>query len=126
MSGKQLEFFTVAPVLSVDDLGAAIDYYRDTLGFTVDFTWGDPPYYAVANRGEAVAIHLSEREDTSRPIAPVSVYVQVSNVDLLYEQYEKKGVEIFQPPSDTEYGMREFDVHDLNGHFLTFGQAVGG
>jgi uncharacterized glyoxalase superfamily protein PhnB len=115
----------LAPVLAVDNLTESIEYYREKLGFTVDFTWGDPPYYAVAKRGDAVSIHLSEREDTSAPIPPAYVYVFVSGVDALYEEYESKGVEIFQPPQDMDYGMREFDVHDLSGHFLTFGEETG-
>jgi len=115
----------LAPVLAVNDLTEAIEYYREKLGFAVDFTRGDPPYYAVAKRADNVAIHLSEREDTTDPISPAYVYVFVSNVDALYAEYESKGVEIFQPPQDMEYGMREFDVHDLSGHFLTFGEKIG-
>ncbi len=115
----------VAPVLAVDDLPKAITFYRDKLGFEVDFTWGDPPYYAIARRGANVAIHLSEREDTTTPIAPAYVYIFVTNADALYEEFSEQGVEIFQPPQEAEYGMREFEVRDLSGHFVTFGEDLG-
>jgi catechol 2,3-dioxygenase-like lactoylglutathione lyase family enzyme len=31
----------VSPVFSL--LGEALDFYRDKLGFTIAWTWGDPP-----------------------------------------------------------------------------------
>ena len=88
------------------------------------FKWGKPPYYAIVKRGEAVSVHLSEREDTREKIQPRSIYVFVSDVDALYREYESGGLEMFSPPTDYEYGMREFEVRDNSGHFLTFGQGI--
>lgn len=124
MNTDGVVFAGVAPVLAVDNIAESIAYYRDMLGFTVDFTWGDPPYYAIARRGQNVSVHLSEREDTSTPIVPAYVYVFVTDADALYEEFHAQGIEIFQPPQNSDYGMREFDVRDLNGHFLTFGQDL--
>lgn len=125
MPGDETTFIGVAPVLAVDDITESIAFYRDKLGFTVDFTWGDPPHYAVARRGANVSVHLSEREDTTNPIAPACVYIFVTDADALYEEFTAREIDIFQPPQDEDYGMREFEVRDLNGHFLTFGQDLG-
>ena len=51
----------LAPVLQVRDLVAALAYYRDALGFTVDFTWREPPTYAGLTLGD-VCLHLSKNE----------------------------------------------------------------
>lgn len=124
MSDSSKRFLKCASVLPVDDAVATAEFYRDTLGFEIAFTWGDPPYYAIVARGDGVGIHLSEREDTSRRIQPCSVYIFVDDVDAVYEEYKTNGLEMFAPPEDQEYGMREFEVRDMNGHFLTFGQRL--
>lgn len=124
MTTREELFEDVAPVLPVDDLSASVDFYRRVLGFTDVFTWGDPAYYAIVKRGRGVSIHLSEREDINEPLQPRAVYVFVRDVDALYAEYERRGVEMFSPPADCENGMREFEVHDNSGHFLTFGQGI--
>lgn len=112
-----------APVLPVDNAVETAEYYRATLGFTVERMDGDPPYYAIVRRDD-VAVHLSEREDTSRPIERCAIYVYVSNADAIYQEYTDKGVEMFAPPEDQDNGMREFELSDINGHFLIFGQKI--
>jgi uncharacterized glyoxalase superfamily protein PhnB len=124
MADQPGRFLHCAPVLPVDNLLKSMRFYEDKLGFTVSFTYGEPPHYAIAKRGDEVSIHLSEREDTTQKIQPWSVYIFVTNVDAIYEEYRAKGLRMFVPPEDQEYGMREFETTDLNGHFLTFGQGI--
>ena len=38
------------PVLEVEDVSLAIDWYRDRLGFELDFAVGEPPHYACVGR----------------------------------------------------------------------------
>ena len=111
-------------MLTVDNATETAEYYQDKLGFTISFLWGEPPYYAIVGRDDIVSLHFSEREDTTKPIAPSHVYVFVADVNAVYEEYKAKGLKIFSPPEDQEYGMREFEIVDPNGHFLTFGQGI--
>lgn len=124
MSESDRLFEDIAPVLPVDDLEEAVAFYRDRLGFDEAFTWGEPPYYAIVRRGPSVSVHLSEREDMSEAIQPRTVYVFVADVDAVHRELATRGVEMFAPPSDTGYGMREFEVRDSSGHFLVFGQGI--
>lgn len=124
MSPQEELFQDVAPVLPVDDLAEAVAFYTDRLGFEDHFTWGDPAYFAIVRRGPGVAIHLSEREDTSEKLQPRTVYIFVSDVDSIYQEYKARGVEILDPPQDYDYGMRELEVRDSSGHFLVFGQGL--
>jgi uncharacterized glyoxalase superfamily protein PhnB len=117
-------FSHAAPVLPVDNAVASAEFYRDQLGFQIEFMHGDPPYYAIVSRDNAVTIHFSEREDTSKKIHPCSVYIFVNDVEAVYEEYKSKGMKMFSPPEDQDYGMREFELRDLNGHFLVFGQEL--
>src|SRR5262249_19785303 len=47
-------FLTVAePQLFVADIKAACDFFMEKLGFAVEFTYGEPPYYAQVKRDAA-------------------------------------------------------------------------
>jgi hypothetical protein len=45
------------PVLFVSDLRVAAEFYRDKLGFAIDFLHGHPAFYGSVSRDEA-CIHL--------------------------------------------------------------------
>ena len=116
-----------AITLAVRDISAAIAFYRDQLGFSLEFEWNDPVDYAVLRRGENVNIHLSKRQDDLRPSEiHTAMYVFVQEVDELYQEFLQKGVTIKAPVGDREYGMRDFDVVDPEGHILTFGMGISG
>lgn len=45
----------------------------------------------------------------------------VDDVDTLHDELGARGARIVKPPQDYAYGMRDFDVDDLDGNRLTFG-----
>ena len=47
--------------------------------------------------------------------------VYVDNVDAHFERARSVGVEIVDPPRDTDFGAREYHARDLEGHLWTFG-----
>jgi predicted lactoylglutathione lyase len=51
--------WAVAPYFLVDDVVATANYYRDTLGFTFERFWGEPPCFCMVTRG-GVVIMLSQ------------------------------------------------------------------
>jgi predicted enzyme related to lactoylglutathione lyase len=114
-----------ATVLPVTDFVRARDWYRDVLGFSVEFEWPDPPTYAVLLAGESVQIHLTVPDEPPPSDArPTLVYLFVQGVDALHERVAARGAQVTFPPETMEYGMREFEVRDPDGHKLVFGQGV--
>lgn len=114
-----------ATVLPVVDLVRARDWYRDVLGFSVEFEWPDPPSYAVLSAGESVQLHLSVPDAPPPADArPTLVYLFVHDVEALHRRVEAGGARITFPLETQPYGMREFEVRDLDGHKLVFGQGV--
>jgi catechol 2,3-dioxygenase-like lactoylglutathione lyase family enzyme len=109
-----------ATVLHVKDMPAALAYYRDKLGFTVTFTWDDPPRYICLRLGEA-AIHLNAYVP---PAGWSHIAIFCRGVDALYSQLIGRGVSIEEPIADHPYGMRDFAVIDPDGHRLVFGQGI--
>jgi catechol 2,3-dioxygenase-like lactoylglutathione lyase family enzyme len=51
-----------ATVFVVRDMTKSIEHYRDALGFTVTFQYGDPTFYACLCRDE-VALHQLKSKD---------------------------------------------------------------
>ena len=45
------------PILFVRDVPASAAFFRDKLGFGIDFLHGDPPFYGAVSRG-AACLHL--------------------------------------------------------------------
>ena len=118
-------FSHASPIFPVEDPLASAEYYRDVLGFDINFKWEDPPTYVVINRDDAVGIHLVKREDNFEPSqAHTSLYIFVHDVDALHTEYLASGANIINPVGDRDYGMRDFDVRDPDGFILVFGKGV--
>jgi catechol 2,3-dioxygenase-like lactoylglutathione lyase family enzyme len=108
----------VNPVLVVRDLPAALEYYTDKLGFTLDFTWEDPPTYAGV-RMDRVQLHLMPGEP-----AGTLVNLVIDAVDELHGFHAGQGVELSGPPKDQDFGLRTYYAKDLDGNWIGFGQHV--
>jgi catechol 2,3-dioxygenase-like lactoylglutathione lyase family enzyme len=107
----------VNPVLLVRDLPAALAYYTDKLGFTLDFTWEDPPVYAGV-RLDRVQLHLMPGD----PGQGISVHFVIDAVDALHRFHAERGVEVSGSPQDMPWGLRTYRAKDLDGNWLGFGQ----
>ena len=90
------------------------------LGFRTEFTYGEPTFYADVER-DSVVIHLQAASDTKRQAGHGTVNVFVTDVDALYQELKSRGARTLNEPKDYPYGMRDFDVHDLDGNQLCFG-----
>ena len=112
-----------ATVFVVKDVLRSVEYFRDVLGFHTEFTWGEPVCYAGVERGN-VLIHLQAASDTKRQPGHGAVNVFVTNVDALYEELKSRGTRTLNEPKDYPYGMRDFDLEDLDGNRLCFGMST--
>lgn len=106
--------------LNVEDILAAVDFYTNKLGFSLGFTWEDPPTFAGVNLGE-VQIFLAQGKPDPRGF---SVQFVVADADELFEFQRANGVEVVEPPDDRPYGLRDYAVRDLYGHVLGFGHYI--
>ena len=109
-----------ATVLVVQDVLRSVEHYRDALGFHTEFTYGQPTFYAGVER-DGVAIHLQAASHTERQAGHGAVNVFVTDVDALYEELKSRGARLRNEPKDYPYGMRDFDVNDLDGNQVYFG-----
>ena len=112
-----------ATLFVVRDVLRSVDYYRDVLGFRVEFTYGDPTFYAGVER-DNVAIHLQAASETKRQPGHGAINVFVTGVDTLYQELKSRGARTTEEPADRPYGMRDFDIVDLDGNQLCFGEST--
>jgi catechol 2,3-dioxygenase-like lactoylglutathione lyase family enzyme len=84
--------------------------------------------FAVAG-GEAgqARIALGRGEVTFLPgeAGEVDLYISVLDVEALHARLNGL-VELAADLHDTEFGMRQFAIRDLNGFLITFGQPIAG
>ncbi len=126
---RETRFYRTEPVLMVHDVAATAAFYRDKLGFSIDFLYGDPPVHAGISRGDwtvsGAVIQLSQ-VPPDRAIVPSGyLYIFVGrDIDDLYEAYRAEGVTIRDEPTSYPWGLREFAIEDNNGHILRFGTHV--
>jgi uncharacterized glyoxalase superfamily protein PhnB len=109
-----------ATVFVVHDVLRAVEHYRDVLGFHTDFTYGTPTFYAGVER-DGVVLHLQAASETKRQPGHGAINIFVSDVDALYRELKSRGARTLNEPKNYPYGMRDFDVHDLDGNHLCFG-----
>jgi hypothetical protein len=125
------QFFGAVPVFLVDDIVPTVEYYRDRLGFEIDFVYGDPPGYGSVSRGGAILnFYKSDppgrRNSVRRTGAGngVDAYIVVRDIDDLFAEYQAAGVIIMNYPATHDTGMREFKIEETNGYILVFAEEV--
>jgi uncharacterized glyoxalase superfamily protein PhnB len=119
----------IAPYFLVADVVKAAEHYRDKLGFTIrGYFFEDPPVFGMVGRGDEQIIMLSliegSRGGSNRDHKDIGIdaYLWVENVDALYAEFQRNGVDIVMPPTTRVYGMRELEVRDRDGYVLCFGE----
>jgi hypothetical protein len=119
----EIDFESVAPIVPVVDLDAALDRYR-LLGFDARAYEG-PERYGFVDRG-SVSMHLTEWAEHDPLTTASSVYLYVSDADALYAEWaalENLGGRL-HPLQDTPYGLREFAYVDPDGTLHRVGSPL--
>lgn len=110
-------------VFHVSNLDKSVDFYTGTLGFAVDFKFGEPETYAGLS-WNGVHLHLSSSYPYKNNTGHGSLYIRCGAIDRLYARLESAGVEFYSRIRDREYGMRDFSIKDPDGNQIGFGAAI--
>jgi catechol 2,3-dioxygenase-like lactoylglutathione lyase family enzyme len=118
---------TAAPQLLVSNLGDALAFYEERLGFTTDFVYDD--FYASVSR-DGAQIHLKcapklEAERAHRRAGEhLDAFLDVSGVRELHAELTGRGAPISKPLERRPWGALDFYVEDPDGYILCFSEAV--
>jgi catechol 2,3-dioxygenase-like lactoylglutathione lyase family enzyme len=115
----------IAPQFLVDDLDRAIAYYRDKLGFELDFKYQS--FYASVTRN-GFAIHLkhapklvADREHRKQN-EHLDAYISVSGIRGLFSELEMRGAHVIRPLEARPWACLDFYVEDPDGYILCFSE----
>jgi catechol 2,3-dioxygenase-like lactoylglutathione lyase family enzyme len=122
----RFELHGMQPVLPVPDVRATVDFYRDKLGFHIDFIDGEPPAHARVCADPTYSsptVHIRFEPVPDGAASPPSVWLFLhvgAGLDQLFQLYRSRGVKIVREPTDQPWGLRQFVVRDCNGYRLSF------
>jgi len=110
-------------VFTVTNIADTTAYYRDRLGFQVAFEYGTPATYVGLTEGN-VSLHLIASSRNNRLAGRGAVSIFVDDVDAVHADLVRRGARIESEPKDQNYGIRDFDVTDLDGNMIYFGKSL--
>ena len=113
------------PYVWVADVEKAIPYYRDVLGFDIEFThgweWKGEKYGLALVARDEVTLHLRVCECGDYRHTGTAFYqVEVEGVDALHKEYAKGDAIIRFEPATQDWGVRDFQIDDPEGNRIYF------
>jgi catechol 2,3-dioxygenase-like lactoylglutathione lyase family enzyme len=119
---------SVAAHLYVRDLKAATDFFTTQLGFTIDFVYGEPPFYGQVSRDNArLALRCMDEsffaEDIRQREDLLSASITLATADeikQLFLAYQAADVPLAQPLRKEPWEAITFVVKDPDGNLILF------
>jgi len=119
---------SVAAHLYVRDLTASIEFFTIKLGFTIDFVYGDPPFYGQVSRDNALlalrsmdesffAEDIREREEL---LSASITLASADEIKQLFLAYQAVDVPFAQGLRREPWGAKTFIVKDPDGNLILF------
>ena len=121
---------SIRPNFIVKDLQASIAYYRERLGFRLDFQGPDDgPFWAGVSR-DGIGIMLKAvapdvppcPNHTRHEWAPADAHIYSTDPDALFDELSRRGASFAKKLSFIEAGLWGFTVTDADGYLLVFFQ----
>ena len=108
----------VMPTLRITSYARSKGFYVEGLGFQVDWEHRFEPNFPVFMQvsREGLAFFLTEHKGDCPAGGLVHLYVP--DVDAWYVEFQQRGVQVQEPPSQTLQGLRDMTVIDPDGNKL--------
>ncbi len=119
---------SITPFFIVKDLQDSIAFYRERLGFQLDFQGpADGVYYARVSRDGAGIMLKSIAPDvlpcpnhTRHPWARWDAYIYTLDPDTLFDELRPRGVPFVKELSFIDEGLWGFEITDADGYVIAF------
>lgn len=118
--GEAVAIRSAIPIFRIFSVEKAFEFYRDFLGFTVDWEhrFGNNfPLYAQVSRS-GLTLHLSEHAGDASPGA--RAFVNISGIEALHAELNAKDYRYMKPAIETQPWGRELTVTDPFSNRITF------
>ncbi|MFJ2772959.1 VOC family protein [Streptomyces sp. NPDC087300] len=129
MAGDDSGRPSIFPTLLYADAKAAIQQLTEAFGFTEASVYegedGSVMHAELTYGNGAVMLGSKGRgglfDQTMKDAGPCGVYIVVDDVDAHHQRAKEHGVEILMPPTDQDYGSRDYMARDAEGNVWSFG-----
>ena len=119
---------STAAQLYIADIGASCDFYTHKLGFTIDFVYGDPPYYGQVSRDHGrLALRMvpepvfnGDIREREHLLAAAFTVATADEIKQLFSSYQAGGVPFSQTLKNEPWGATTFIVLDPDGNHILF------
>jgi catechol 2,3-dioxygenase-like lactoylglutathione lyase family enzyme len=124
LNRQQTMFKKATTHLPVKNLRETLEYYRNTLGFYDEWSFGGKD--GGIRRDD---IRLLFYEDPvhvqliNSPSGRLAVLWFVDNIDEVLKEFTTRGVQLADPLREHPYGLREFAFVDINGYYVRVAQG---
>lgn len=124
---------TIQPIIHVDDVDASLAYYRDVLGFNVDFTLADGSgktvHAEISRNGACIMFGAADTlSEAARSLLGAGTVLYITDndadIDAYYAEVRGRGAKITEEICDQFWGDRTFSVKDPDGYNLTFARNI--
>ena len=114
--------------LFVADIAKSCAFFTEKLGFTVVFTYGEPPFYGQVRRDVArinlrmvcEPVYVGDIRERENLLAASMTVDSAAEIKQLFAQYQEAGVDFYQTLRQEPWGARTFIVRDPDGNLLLF------
>lgn len=118
----------ICPFFIVKDLQASIAFYRERLGFELEFQGPEGDVYYAGVKRDGIGIMLKTiapdvrpcPNHTRHPWARWDAYIYTLDPDTLYEEFRRRGVTFVKELSVIDDGLWGFELADADGYVLAF------
>ena len=122
---KAKRFIRSGPHLPVKDLRQTLDFYRDSLGFHDEWTFGDKD--GGIRRDDMRLLFAEDSEfvsDINNNDHRLPLMWFVDNIEEIFSEIKGRNIEIADDLKAHPYGLREFAFTDINGYYIRVAEGI--
>jgi catechol 2,3-dioxygenase-like lactoylglutathione lyase family enzyme len=132
-----MKFNKLIPELSVFNIKKSLQFYQDTLGFTVEYSRPKDKFYFLSCEGSQIMIEEINKTwwtgELEYPFGRgINFQIEVNDVSALVKRIDEANIPLFRPPKESwyrieniEYGQIAFLLQDPDGYLHRFTQNIG-
>jgi uncharacterized glyoxalase superfamily protein PhnB len=124
----------LTPNLVVRNVEASLSFYSEILGLekAISVPEQSPYIFASVSNG-AVEVFFNDQKTVAAEYpklaatigGSLTLYMEVDNLQSVFDRVQKAGAKISMPITDQFYGMKEFAFEDSDGYTITIAQKIG-
>lgn len=123
---KPKKFYRANAHLPVKNLRATLDYYRDTLGFSEEWIFGEID--GGISRDDMRLLFAEDAGFTNninneRHRLPVMWFVD--NIEAIYKEFKERNIPLADDLKIHAYRLKEFAFIDINGYYIRIAESAG-